>query len=303
MVQCRGINYNGTRCGVTDTWKSSSTGGARFLLEEYCIRHRSGCYLESVMDPGEVSALVFFDLETCSFDTKSSSPISVDPETQRIIEIAAVLVPISIVSGEMRLDFSHRRTFTRLVYPGAAFDDEGHVSGITNMELVGKPHFNAVVDDFIAFVTSSPRPVMVAHNGNKFDIPVLFWELKRAGKRAVEQDVGCRASVLKWFSWLRGCVIVDTLDVLSDVVPSMKCRRMDCIKWRLLHGHIRERELLEQSGHRALVDCEVLAVICEVLQDGTGSSGDVSIEDGSFWKSIIKNMKRCYTQHKCWEGL
>ena len=108
---------------------------------------------------GKPARYVTFDLETTGRDTASCG----------IIEIAAVRV----VNGEKTT------TFHRLVDPGMPIEaDATRAHGYTDDDVAGQPRFADVWPDFRSFVGADP---LVAHNGLKFDLPVLRRHAAAAG--------------------------------------------------------------------------------------------------------------------------
>ncbi len=98
---------------------------------------------------------VFFDLETTGRDTSQG----------RIVEIAAY-------------NATQQTSFQRLVNPGMAIPkDVIAIHGITDEMVREEPSFDRVAREFIEFCKG---PVMlVAHNGELFDLPFLQAEFRR----------------------------------------------------------------------------------------------------------------------------
>ena len=98
---------------------------------------------------------VFFDLETTG----------TRPDTDRIVEIAA-------------FDPYHNKSFQQLVHPGIDIpEDVTAIHGITNDMVKQAPSFAHAGAEFIRFC--SGRVLLVAHNGELFDVPFLRAECKR----------------------------------------------------------------------------------------------------------------------------
>lgn len=123
--------------------------------------------------------------------------------------------------------------------------DEGAlaVHGISTEFLAGKPTFDKVVDEFLAFVDGAE---LVIHNA-PFDVGFLNHELRRLGAAygSIEQR----------------CGVLDTLVMARQKHPGQKnnldalCRRYD-----VENGH---REL-----HGALLDAEILADVYLAMTGG-----------------------------------
>lgn len=98
---------------------------------------------------------VFFDLETTGRDTAHG----------RIVEIAAY-------------NATQKTSFERLVNPGIPIPKESSaINGITDEMVREAPSFEVVAKEFMDFCD---RPVMlVAHNGELFDLPFLQAEFRR----------------------------------------------------------------------------------------------------------------------------
>ena len=98
---------------------------------------------------------IYFDTETTGIKT----------DKDRIIEIAAY-------------DPAGKRTFERLVNPGIPIPEESiAICNITNEMVVNSPSFKAVGQEFIDFC--GPDAVLIAHNLDSFDLPILRAECAR----------------------------------------------------------------------------------------------------------------------------
>jgi DNA polymerase-3 subunit epsilon len=105
-----------------------------------------------------MSRSVLFDTETTGID-----PLNGD----RIIEIAAL---------ELIRDLPTGKSFHRLIDPERDIPEEAtRVHGYTRGDLIGKPRFADVIDDFLAFIGDDP---LVAHNA-AFDFGFLDAECAR----------------------------------------------------------------------------------------------------------------------------
>lgn len=101
--------------------------------------------------------LIFFDIETTGIRS----------DKEKIVEIAAY-EPLE------------KRTFSSLVNPQMPIPQEASsIHGITDGMVANAPTFGTVIQDFLSFC--SPDFVVVAHNGDAFDIPFVEAECKRAG--------------------------------------------------------------------------------------------------------------------------
>ena len=96
----------------------------------------------------------------------------------RIIEIACVELLHHVPTG---------RDFHRYVNPGRDIPDDAHaVHGLTEEFLAAHPPFEAIVDEFLAFIGSDP---LVIHNA-EFDLAFLNAEL--ASDRPADADADTR---------------------------------------------------------------------------------------------------------------
>ena len=170
-----------------------------------------------------MSRSVLFDTETTGLD-----PLTGD----RIIEIAAL---------ELVRDLPTGVTFHRLIDPERDIDPEAtRVHGLTRSDLVGKPRFADIVDEFLAFIGEGP---LVAHNAG-FDFGFLNAELARLGRPSV-------------------CVSrkVDTLELARTRYPGLP-NSLDALCRRFAI------DLSERTSHNALLDCRLLAEVYIELTGG-----------------------------------
>ncbi|MDF7674884.1 DNA polymerase III subunit epsilon [Acetobacteraceae bacterium ESL0709] len=174
------------------------------------------------------------------FDTETTG---LDPEQgDRVIEIAAL---------ELENDLRTDRYFHVLIDPERDIPPEAtRVHGFTREDLLGKPRFADIADEFLAFIGDDK---MIAHNA-KFDFGFINAELRRCGREPL--DYQGRA--------------IDTVAMARRKFPGMPvsldalCRRFGI-------------DLSERGTHNALLDCRLLAeVYVELMggrQRGLGLSG------------------------------
>ncbi len=172
----------------------------------------------------------------------------------RIVEIGAVELVGRVATG---------RTFHTYVDPCRAMpkDAEG-VHGLSSAFLTGQPVFEAVIDDFLAFIADAP---LVAHNA-AFDMEFLNWELRRARMPVIPAH---RAVCTLELSRKKHPGAKHTLDAL--------CNRYGIdLSVRVKHGALIDAELLarvyvELIGGRQigfdLADATVAAEIAAVRHD------------------------------------
>ena len=150
----------------------------------------------------------------------------------RIVEIGAVELVGRVPTG---------RSFHTYVDPCRMMpkDAEG-VHGLSTAFLTGQPVFEAVVDEFLAFIADSP---LVAHNA-VFDMEFLNWELRRARMPVVHAS---RAVCTLELSRKKHPGAKHTLDAL--------CNRYGI-------------DLSVRAKHGALIDAELLARVYVELIGG-----------------------------------
>lgn len=164
----------------------------------------------------------------------------------RIVEIGAIELRGRVPTG---------RSFHTYIDPCRMMprDAEG-VHGLSSAFLTGQPVFEAVVDDFLAFIEDSP---LVAHNA-MFDMEFLNWELRRARMPNIAAH---RAICTLELSRKKHPGAKHTLDAL--------CNRYNI-------------DLSGRSKHGALIDAELLARVYVELtggrQIGFDLAADVAVE-------------------------
>ncbi|WP_338331649.1 DNA polymerase III subunit epsilon [Acetobacter sp. LMG 32666] len=193
------------------------------------------------------------------FDTETTG---LDPATgDRVIEIAAL---------ELVGDLPTGNSYHTLLDPERDVPEEAsRVHGFTREDLVGKPKFAEVADDFLAFVGDD---ALIAHNA-RFDFGFINAELKRAGRKPL--DMGR---------------MVDTLDMARERFPGMPnsldalCRRFGV-------------DLSARTTHNALLDCKLLAEVYVELMGGRqhglglmadGEQSPAVVYDGPTQRRIVK---------------
>jgi DNA polymerase-3 subunit epsilon len=170
-----------------------------------------------------MSRSVLFDTETTGVEPAKGD---------RIIEIAAL---------ELLRDLPTGRSFHCIIDPERDVpEDATRVHGFTRGDLIGKPKFADIIDDFLAFVGDDP---LVAHNA-PFDFAFLNAELSRLAMPTLSLDR-----------------MVDTLALARSKYPGLPnsldalCRRFDI-------------DLTERTTHNALLDCRLLSQVYIELTGG-----------------------------------
>ena len=158
------------------------------------------------------------------FDTETTG---LDASQDRVIEIGGVEMVDRFLTG---------RTFHVFVNPGdrRVHPEAVAVHGITDERLRDEPPFEAVVDDFLAFIGEDAR--LVAHNAS-FDMGFVNAELRRCGRPPIE-----------------GTRVVDTL-LLARRKNPMGPNTLDALCSRFGVDNSR------RDKHGALLDSELLAEV------------------------------------------
>ena len=180
---------------------------------------------------------IVFDTETTGLDWRD----------ERIIELGGI---------ELVNRFPTGRSFHRYINPqGRAINVEAQaVHGISAADLVDKPIFGDIAEEFIAFIDGAH---LVAHNAG-FDIAFINAELDRIGQPGVDQGR-----------------VVDTLAIAKRKHP-MGPNSLDalCRRYGIDNSH--------RTKHGALLDSELLAeVYIELIGGKQAALGLDSIASGA----------------------
>jgi DNA polymerase-3 subunit epsilon len=164
------------------------------------------------------------------FDTETTG---LDPYQDRVIELGGI---------ELVNRFPTGRTFHHYINPqGRQINAEAQaVHGISAADLMDKPAFPAIAEEFIAFIDGAR---LVAHNAT-FDISFINAELDRLGHLPVGQDR-----------------VIDTLAIARRKHP-MGPNSLDALCRR--YGIDNSR----RTKHGALLDSELLAEVYVELVGG-----------------------------------
>jgi DNA polymerase III subunit epsilon len=156
------------------------------------------------------------------FDTETTG---LDKNDDRIIEIGAVELANRFLTG---------RRFHVYINPDGkkVHPDAERVHGISNAQLMDKPLFSAIVQDFLDFIDGAK---LVAHNAS-FDTDFVNAEFNRLGLPPVDPSI-----------------VVDTLQLARRKHPmgpnslDALCKRYDIDNThRTLHGALLDAELLAE---------------------------------------------------------
>jgi DNA polymerase-3 subunit epsilon len=166
---------------------------------------------------------ILFDTETTGLD-----PLTGD----RIIEIAAI---------ELLRDLPTGRFFHALIDPERDIPEEAtRVHGFTRGDLLGKPKFAEIADDFLAFIGDSK---LIAHNAG-FDFGFVNAELARLSLPPLDPGR-----------------MIDTLALAKARFPGLpNSLNALCTRFSI--------DLSERTTHNALLDCRLLAEVYVELTGG-----------------------------------
>jgi len=179
-------------------------------------------------------------------------------EGHRIIEIGCVEMVKRRLTG---------KRFHVYINPDRIIDEGAiAVHGITNQFLDDKPHFEQIVEDFIAFIKGAE---LVIHNA-PFDVGFINHEFSRL-KNQAETVAGL-------------CEVFDTLRYARKKHPGQR-NSLDalCKRYGIDNSH---RDL-----HGALLDAEILADVFLLMTGGQSSLLDEA-QSGIFGSSTDTNIKR-----------
>jgi len=153
----------------------------------------------------------------------------------RIVEIGAVLI------NDRKKSKEHFHTYLN---PSRLIDEEASkVHGIMNEDLLNKPSFDEIAEEFLEFVDGS---TLVIHNA-AFDVGFLNNELKLASsKYPMLQDI---------------CEIEDSLAIAKDKFPGQR-NSLDALANRF------EISNYDRTFHGALLDANILADVYMMLTGG-----------------------------------
>ena len=180
----------------------------------------------------------------------------------RIIEIGAVLI------NDRKKSKEHFHTYLN---PSRLIDEEASkVHGIMNEDLLNKPSFDEIAEEFLEFVDGS---TLVIHNA-AFDIGFLNNELKLASsKYPMLQDI---------------CEIEDSLAIAKDKFPGQR-NSLDALANRF------EISNYDRTFHGALLDANILADVYMMLTGGqskfefSSNSMNLNIQNNDSGNKISKD--------------
>jgi len=166
----------------------------------------------------------------------------------RIIEVGGVELVNRRPTGRV---FHHYVNPNRDIDAGAAA-----VHGITLAKLADKPRFEAIAQDFLAFIEGAE---LVAHNA-PFDVAFLDEELRLYALRSGGERIKIRAK----------CRVLDTLALAKELHPGQR-NGLDalCKRYSVDNSH--------REYHGALLDARILA---DVYLAMTGGQSALLLDEG-----------------------
>jgi len=175
---------------------------------------------------------IVLDTETTGIDPKQG---------HRIVEIGAVEIIGRQLTG---------RTYHQYINPNRHIDDEViRVHGITNEFVADKPFFEAIVDDFMHFISGAE---LLIHNA-AFDVGHLNAELARLTNNP-------------WGDIEHHATITDTLALARKQYPGQR-NSLDALCKRLGVDNS------QRTYHGALLDSEILADVYLTMTGGQTGLG------------------------------
>lgn len=184
---------------------------------------------------------IFFDLETTGLNTRKD----------RIIEIAA-------------FDPERGTTFQSLVHPQIKLSSTTiELCKITDEMVEKAPLFKKVAEQFISFCQG--EVLLIAHNGDQFDFPFMFFELQRAGVQVPHHWYGLDS--LKWARKYRRDLPRHTLQYLRQMF------------------HVPENQ-----AHRALDDVRTLWTVFTLMTDDLSCEEIVELGEGQPLLQLLKGV-------------
>lgn len=234
VAQCQGEKRDGGRCSITSFTDMRDRSSGKLVAEplrlgcSFCLFHLQ--VFTTRREPLHATRLpavtVLLDFETSGLDVCSAN----------VVEIGAV----HLESGAV---------FATLVQPATSANEAEAVNGIQAQELEAAPRFDVAIRRFLAFLKELQRPLqmevltagrpeteemhrgarapespsdsqpkvcLVAHNGRRFDFPVLCAECWRHGLP---------------LSRLEECSFADSLDLPAEALGAggAGCLKLQCL--------------------------------------------------------------------------
>lgn len=180
-------------------------------------------------EPNKIQTFVFFDLETTGLTAGNPRIVELSMIAVSRSHLLAIKDSATPKPSNANKEFSNSQAngdsvtsnsdvqrknaipklprvlhkYTRLYYPWKMMTAQVEaINGLNNYDLDGMPSFNEASAQALLLFLDLPKPVaLVAHNGNRFDFPLLMAELTRVGCVDKFLDLQC----------------VDTLPAIKDI--------------------------------------------------------------------------------------
>lgn len=264
--QCDAVTRSGARCSINAA--STFRDGCQRLVAEplrcggrNCLFHTSlfSTFAAPACDDDDDVAVFFFDVETSGLDVLADEIVEIGvTEDRSMAQFATTVLPTRVPEGpsvhgigadELRTSARFEVAFGLLVefLHGVV---ERTLSDTGSSDEEGQP---ARALPSLRF--PPPTVLLAAHNGFKFDFPILFSECLRHN---------CNACILEGWKY------VDTLEVIRACGAGGHgvadgCARLQCL------ARCCDRDALRQS-HRALHDTIALRDVVRLVAAHVGAS-------------------------------
>jgi len=175
--------------------------------------------------------LMFLDIETTGFDRR----------WDYIIELAAV-----IYDSQRKMELAE---FHEYIKPGKTIPDKiVELTGITNRQVNKCRSEGEVIRDFIEFIAIQKPDMIVAHNGDQFDIPFI------------------KSKAEYYFYHLDDIPTIDTLKIARDLKPAvtdLTAKGRPSYKQTSLAKFYN----IEYQAHSAIFDVKALILIYNKMKE------------------------------------
>lgn len=194
----------------------------------------------------QIKTFAFLDLETTDLPCN-------DNNTTRIIEMSVITVQTSHLFEKTP---SIRNKLSLCINPRKMISsDTERLTGLSNAALEHAAPFSADTVSMIAtFLNHNPKPIcLVAHNGNRFDYPILRTEIEKTGCK-LPDDILCIDSLLAFQALeiqkpIQQRLHDPDLSVFDDGFNEMLCNAFDVYESK---GTTRVKVTGGRSGKSAL---------------------------------------------------
>lgn len=224
-------------------------------------------------EPTKIQTFVFFDLETTGLTAGNPRIVELSMVAVSRDHLLAMKNSATPKPSDKNKEFSSSQTnghsvtsssdvqrknpvpklprvihkYTRLYYPWKMLTAQVEaIHGLNNYDLEGMPSFDEASGQALLLFLNLPKPVsLVAHNGNRYDFPLLMAELNRVGYADKFLDLLCVDSLpaikdidslieredIVEITKLAESFSIDDLDdplLEEEFIPSKKWRSSEC---------------------------------------------------------------------------